>query len=27
VIPVGEAHFFPLLETMGARLVARENAA
>lgn len=27
VMAVGEAHFYPLLETMGAHLVARKNAA
>jgi hypothetical protein len=27
VISVGEAHYFPLLDTMGARLAAREHAA
>ena len=27
VLKIGEAHFYPVLQTMGARLVARENAA
>ena len=27
VLPVGEAHFLPVLETMGARLAVRETAA
>ena len=27
VMPIGEAHFHPLLQTMGARLAARDNAA
>jgi hypothetical protein len=27
VLPVGEAHFLPVLATMGATLTARENAA
>lgn len=27
VLPVGEAHFLPVLKTMGATLAARENAA
>lgn len=27
VLPVGKAHFLPMLETMGARLSVRENAA
>jgi hypothetical protein len=27
VIAVGEAHYYPLLDTMGARLAAREHAA
>lgn len=27
VLPVGEAHFYPMLETMGASLSAREQAA
>lgn len=27
VLPVGEAHFLPVLETMGARLAVRESAA
>ena len=27
VMPIGEAHFYPLLETMGARITAKEDAA